>query len=103
MREILFRGKDPESGTWYEGYYMALSDTTYCFQGDYAAHPDNTKHYIVFDRMTDWGLPNQHLRANVDPVTVGQYTGLKDTNGKKIFEGDFVISTNPQRLSRYKL
>lgn len=90
MREILFRGKDPETGTWYEGFYMALSDTTYCFRGDYDAHPDNTKHYIVFDRMTDWGLPNQHLRADADPSTVGQYTGLKDKHGKRIFEGDIL-------------
>ena len=90
MREILFRGKDPETGRWYEGFYMKLSDTTYCFKEDYDAHPDNTKHFIVFDRMTDWGLPNQHLRANVDPSTVGQYTGLTDKNGKKIFEGDIV-------------
>ena len=72
MREILFRGKDPETGKWYEGFYMALSETTYCFKGDYDRHPDNTKHYIVFDRMTDWGLPNQHLRADADPSTVGQ-------------------------------
>ena len=94
MREILFRGKDPETGTWYEGFYMALSDTTYCFKGDYDAHPDNTKHYIVFDRMTDWGLPNQHLRADADPSTVGQYTGLKDKHGKRIFEGDIVKTSD---------
>ena len=43
MREILFRGKDPETGTWYEGFYLELSETTYCSKGDYDRHPDNTK------------------------------------------------------------
>ena len=62
MRDILFRGKDSDTGKWYEGFYMALSDTTYCFKEDYDRHPDNTKHYIVFDKMTDWCLPNQHLK-----------------------------------------
>ena len=54
-REILFRGKDKDSGRWYYGNYMALNKTTYCVAEDYAAHPDNTEHFIVFDQMTDWG------------------------------------------------
>jgi uncharacterized phage protein (TIGR01671 family) len=104
MREILFRGFTPDEngretitvsgkqikGEWVQGSYWELRKTTYCFQSDYDRHPDNTEHYIVFDRMTDWGLPNRHLQADVIPETVGQFTGRTDKNCKKVFEHDIL-------------
>lgn len=87
MREILFRGKSIETGKWVYGVYSEIDGRGFIIR---------MNRYIPDTR--DWDMADYYEKnpcfnsdyIEVEPETVGQFIGLTDTKGKKIFEGDIV-------------
>ena len=100
MEVIEFRGKDIGTNKWIYGGYFKHLNRTLSPIGDRITKKD-IDHLIITGSYSDWNMPRGIDCFAVKEETVGQFTGLYDSKGDKIYNGDILEITGNHKPGKY--